>query len=239
MKIYHYDPVTGLFMGAGLADQDPLDALNFLVPAHATVTEPPELNEAQVAVFADGRWSAIPDVRGTWYNADREAVQIDIFNADVSGLTRDEPPSAEHDLIDGQWLFNAVLAAENLAKFRAEAQARIDAYFEQLYAKSVANSAIGAEYDAAYIVAKEWLKDTTKPAPDRIKALAESYSVTNAQAAQVVVAKWTEAQAIAFDLRGAARLRAKLAIRKAVDAAGVAAAEAAGRSAMEAVVFSV
>lgn len=129
--------------------------------------------------------------------------------------------------------------APSLDGSKLAAQARIDGYFERLYSASVANSAIGAEYDAAYIVAKEWLKDTTKPVPERIKALAETYSVSNVQAAGVVIQKWTEAQAVAFDLRGAARLRAKLAIRQAVDAAGVDAAEAAGRAAMEAVVFSV
>ncbi|MGH8759131.1 MAG: hypothetical protein ACREVW_06405 [Burkholderiales bacterium] len=129
--------------------------------------------------------------------------------------------------------------APTLEALKTSAQTTIDSYFEELYQHSVANTAIGKEYDAAYIVAKEWLKDTTKPAPERVKALAESYGVDNLGAAQVVVTKWTEAQAVAFDLRGAARLRAKLAIRQAVDAAGVEAAEQAGRLAMEQVAFTV
>lgn len=126
-----------------------------------------------------------------------------------------------------------------LDKLRQDAQANIDAYYQALFDQAVPNSAIAAEYDAAYMVAKRWLENQAEPAPERVKALAESYGVTNLQAAQVVVAKWTEAQAVAFDLRGAARLRAKLAIRQAVDAEGVAAAELAGRAAMEAVVYSV
>lgn len=133
----------------------------------------------------------------------------------------------------------AAMRTPPLEKNKNDAQVRIDSHYEFLYKGSVANAAIGAEYDAAYMVAKEWLKDTAKPAPERIKALAESYGVTNVQAAGVVVLKWTEAQAVAFDLRGAARLRAKLAIRQAEDREGVAAAELAGRAAMEAVVYSV
>lgn len=138
------------------------------------------------------------------------------------------------DYWDGERVLVTEPQQPSLVALKDGAQAQIDAYFEALYSRSVVNSAIGAEYDAAYIVAKEWLKDTTKSVPERIKALAESYGGTNLQAAQVV-AKWTEAQAVALDLRGAARLRAKHAIRQAVDAAGVAAAEAAGRAAMEAV----
>lgn len=126
-----------------------------------------------------------------------------------------------------------------LDALQAQAQARIDAHYETLYFRNVPNSAIGAEYDAAYIVAKEWMKNTANPAPERVKALAESYGITNEQAAQVVIAKWTEAQAVAFDQRGAARLRANLAVRNATTPAAVAAAEADGKAAMEAVVFSI
>jgi hypothetical protein len=136
-------------------------------------------------------------------------------------------------------VYAAHVPATPLATEQAEAQARIDAYFETLYHQAVPNNAMKAEYDAAYMVAKRWLDNQGEPAPERVKALAESYGVSNVQAAQVVVLKWTEAQALAFDLRGAARLRAKLAIRQAVTREGVAAAELAGRAAMEAVVYTV
>lgn len=133
----------------------------------------------------------------------------------------------------------AAMLAPSLEAVKATAQAHIDGHYQVLFDQAVPNNAMKAEYDAAYIVAKRWLQDPVEPIPERIKALAESYGVTNLLAAQVVVTKWTEAQAVAFDLRGAARLRAKQAIRQAVGAAGVVAAEAAGRAAMEAVVYSV
>lgn len=127
----------------------------------------------------------------------------------------------------------------NLAQLKVQAQARIDAYFETLYQSSVANSAIGKEYDAAYMVAKRWYENQSEPVPERVKALSEMYAISNAQAAGLVIQKWTEAQAIAFDQRGAARLRAKTAIRAAANAAAVDAREQEGRSAMEAIVFTI
>ena len=160
------------------------------------------------------------------------------YAANVSGPPGWRRVSGPNELEFGE-IFSAEMPSTSLQALIDQALADIDRHYETLYRGSVVNSAIGAEYDAAYIVAKEWMKDTNQPAPERVKALAESYGVTNVVAAQVVISKWTEAQAVAFDLRGAARLRAKLAIRQAQDAAGVAAAEAAGRAAMEAVVFSI
>lgn len=129
--------------------------------------------------------------------------------------------------------------APTLDALKEAAQAGIDAHFEVLYRRTVPNGAIASEYDAAYMAAKAWLGDMTKPTPERVKALAEGYSLTDEQAAQVVVQKWLEANAVAFDHRGAARLRAKAAIRAATTALAVAGAEAAGKVAMESVTFSI
>ena len=133
----------------------------------------------------------------------------------------------------------AAIPPFNLLAYQVAAQSRIDAHYETLYKTSVVNSAIAAEYQAAYDSAVTWLADTTKPTPERVKALAETYGVSNTFAANVVVTKWTEAQSVAFDLRGAARLRAKFSVRASVSKTTVDDAEALGKLAMEAVVFSV
>ena len=48
-------------------------------------------------------WELIDDVRGTWYDADGRAVQIDDLDADVGALTREAPPDATHKLVNGKW----------------------------------------------------------------------------------------------------------------------------------------
>lgn len=67
MNIYHYHPVTKEYLGKGLADKDPMVKGNWLIPAHATEVEPPELKEKQAAVFCDGQWQIVNDHRGFEY----------------------------------------------------------------------------------------------------------------------------------------------------------------------------
>lgn len=160
--------------------------------------------------------------------------EIYAYEADGSQdefINPDLQPISDADLLE--------LRTPALDALKEAAQAAIDSHFELLYSRTVPNSAIASEYDAAYMAAKAWLGDMTKPTPERVKALAEGYGLTDEQAAQVVVQKWLEANAVAFDHRGAARLRAKAAIRAATTALGVAGAEAAGKVAMESVTFSI
>lgn len=56
MKIYHYRPDTQQFCGADVADQDPMDLDNWLIPANATPVEPPALQEGKAIHFVDGVW---------------------------------------------------------------------------------------------------------------------------------------------------------------------------------------
>lgn len=59
MKIYHYHPNTGDFVGVGIADLDPLDKDNFLIPAHSTAEAPPEITDGHYAKFVDGGWQLL------------------------------------------------------------------------------------------------------------------------------------------------------------------------------------
>jgi len=54
--IYHYHPDTGLLLGAGYADPDPLDHGNWLIPAHATDIAPPAPQEGKNLHFIGGEW---------------------------------------------------------------------------------------------------------------------------------------------------------------------------------------
>ncbi len=56
MKIYHYAEQSGELIGEGMADADPLDAGNWLIPAHATNVEPPIAIEGRTRHFIAGGW---------------------------------------------------------------------------------------------------------------------------------------------------------------------------------------
>lgn len=56
MKIFHYHEITGELLCEGVADADPLDIGNWLIPAHATNVQPPELVEGSSRHFVAGGW---------------------------------------------------------------------------------------------------------------------------------------------------------------------------------------
>ena len=63
MRIYHYDHVTGEFLGAGSADPSPLEPDVYLIPANATDIAPPECGAGERSVFRAAAWNieAIPN----------------------------------------------------------------------------------------------------------------------------------------------------------------------------------
>lgn len=66
-EIYHFDPDTGIFVGTGVADPDPMNEGGFLVPAFAAETPPPTAGANEAAVFEGGAWILVPDWRGHTY----------------------------------------------------------------------------------------------------------------------------------------------------------------------------
>ena len=62
MKIFHYHPETGAFLGEGTADLSPLEPGKWLVPAHATAIEPllPSNNEQVIWVNNNNNWQLQP-----------------------------------------------------------------------------------------------------------------------------------------------------------------------------------
>lgn len=64
MKVYNYDRRTGEFIGETEADKSPLEKGVFLVPANATLIEPPAAGEGFVVCFKDQKWVFEKDYRG-------------------------------------------------------------------------------------------------------------------------------------------------------------------------------
>ena len=56
MKIYHYKEDNQEYIGESVADPDPLDVGNWLIPAHATTVESPEEVEGKTRNFINGEW---------------------------------------------------------------------------------------------------------------------------------------------------------------------------------------
>lgn len=56
MKIYNYDRVTLQYIGESNADQSPLEADVWLIPAYATTIPPLEQLENKLVCFIDGLW---------------------------------------------------------------------------------------------------------------------------------------------------------------------------------------
>ncbi|MFN3881492.1 MAG: hypothetical protein ACK4L8_08705 [Nitrincola lacisaponensis] len=66
-KIWNYCSITGEKLGFGIADESPLEPGEYLVPANATLIEPPETDQNQAAVFNGNEWHVITDYRGHIY----------------------------------------------------------------------------------------------------------------------------------------------------------------------------
>lgn len=63
MKIYHYEPTTGIYCGTSEADLDPLETEKtgepcYLLPARAVTVIPPHCEEGQQIRFVGGVWWA-------------------------------------------------------------------------------------------------------------------------------------------------------------------------------------
>lgn len=111
--IYIAHPITGEFGGTGFPDPDPLDAGNWLVPAHAFLDAPPVVPVGEVAVRGEAGWSVVVDRRGTVYSTKTgEAVEHAALGELPAGLTIHSRPSPAWSWSGEGWTLCEVLAAE-------------------------------------------------------------------------------------------------------------------------------
>ena len=98
MQIYNYDAKTLEYLGVSEADEDPVDAGDFLIPAFASVIEPPVAGADEVAVFDsdNDEWNLVTDLRGTeyWLGDGSHGTVNDInIELPVDALLSAPPPS--------------------------------------------------------------------------------------------------------------------------------------------------
>jgi Caudovirales tail fibre assembly protein. len=117
--ICNVHPVTGEFIGTGVADPSPLEPFTWLIPAHAYQCEPPlpEPGHAAVKVSGDG-WKLVADYRGlTVYSTETGEAQVwDMLGDLPEGYTREAPATEFDKWQDDKWTFDEAANAEALKK---------------------------------------------------------------------------------------------------------------------------
>ena len=132
VKIFNYHPKTGEYISEQEARPNPVTAGEYLIPAHATTTAPPESTPGKARVFSGVEWSQADDHRGkTIWKTDRsnESEKISSIGPIPSGWTDQAPPDNESKWDGSAWIpdmdtINARTAEE--ARQAAKAQAIID-----------------------------------------------------------------------------------------------------------------
>lgn len=119
MKIYNYHPEYKHFISEGLADPSPLDPPGvWLIPAHATIIEPPEYSDGFIPVFNGNSWDIVEDKRGVYYSTLSKDVVINYNSLEVSEeLTKEPPPEVSEGKIlkwDNGWILEDVPSLSEL-----------------------------------------------------------------------------------------------------------------------------
>ena len=142
MNIYNYDPHTGVLLSSGIADANPMDPADPIVPGFATPSPPPAVPGGSVPVYraADdtvpqtwslGAWSIAEDFRAVplYRTGDGSAYALSAQYMGIgpvpTWLTTSEKPGAAYVWMNGAWqLDQALLAAQAMAASRIEKAAR-------------------------------------------------------------------------------------------------------------------
>lgn len=114
--VYQAHPVTGEYVGTSLADPDPLDKGNWLIPGRAFLEAPPEASAGFAAVHVVGEdkcWTLLPDLRGDVYRTDTGLRENwTAFGELPEGLTAEPCPGPYHVWADGGWRLDASAESE-------------------------------------------------------------------------------------------------------------------------------
>ncbi len=131
IKIYHYTPETGEFLGEGLSDICPISGSN-LIPAFATEIAPPEILEGKKAVFVSSSWE-LCDIPKVVENKEPDPTPEQVKQQKISALDGEYRPqftaladSLGLATLDGnQTVIDEIKA--NYATLKAEYQTKLEA----------------------------------------------------------------------------------------------------------------
>lgn len=158
MEIYNYHPLTGEYLGTGVADDNPLVPEDPIVPGFATPISPPDWQEMRVRVYRgaagnapqnwqEGSWTLVPDYRGValYRTADGSPFELGAEysgQGDLPPFLTDEPrPTAAYVWLNDEWTLDEALETSQLtaaatakrdlllAQADSEMQPLIDSFF--------------------------------------------------------------------------------------------------------------
>jgi len=113
VMIYNYDN-SGEYTRSSELEYDPVEHQP-LVPALATMIEPPEQVDGFAAVFADEQWSLVADTRGIYFSTSTgDEVRHDELGVLPAELTALKPNSPRHRWDGSKWIIspNALIRTE-------------------------------------------------------------------------------------------------------------------------------
>lgn len=121
----------GIYVCQTVADADPMQPENWLIPAGCIDTEPPEVKPNLAAKWQpeSKTWAYLPDHRGkTAYRTDNgQPETVETVGELPAHLTLTAPPSELHEWNGKAWALNKTAAAELKAQQQAEMWERIKA----------------------------------------------------------------------------------------------------------------
>jgi hypothetical protein len=124
--ISNVHPVTGEFIGIGLADPSPLEPFTWLIPAHAFQCEPPASEPGYAAVKATGEgWNQVVDHRGlTVYSTESGDAQVwELLGELPEGFTLEAPASPFEKWQDDEWVVDDAATTAALKRKAAKKKA--------------------------------------------------------------------------------------------------------------------
>lgn len=135
MKIFHYNAISGVFLGEGEADADPMTPGYWLVPAHSTVVPVPQTVEGQAWLFdqATASWSSVADYRDVPLYSTVDGSSVDLSEeywglgplpASVTTIMR---PSEAHVWVEDAWQLDEALSMKLIRQANQSACAELQA----------------------------------------------------------------------------------------------------------------
>ena len=122
---------NGFYLCQAVADADPMQPENWLIPAGCVETEPPEVKPEQAAKWQpeSKKWAYLPDYRGkTAYRTDNgQPETVQTVGELPAHLTLIAPPSELHQWNGKAWVLSKEAAAAVKAEQQAEMWERIKA----------------------------------------------------------------------------------------------------------------